>query len=180
MAYETFETIQRFWQRFAARSSRACRPTSGAVAPSSKPASATCCKGAAGDDGTAFSDLVGLGKDGSPLRRHSLAEARRRFRRRRRSQPAARRRGAVLHLSARANGRVPGRRGAAPALSRRPHAHPARPRRARPLSPREVAAAALRAEGPAGRLYARLQLRQGAAARRAPSSTSTSTTSSSH
>ena len=164
MAYETFETIQRFWQRFCARSSRPAARRATRVAAESRTASASLLRARPATTTTAFIDLVGLGKEGAvPFGDIAWPQARRRFRRRGRSEPAACRGRALLHLPARAHGRVPGRRGAAPALSRRPDAHPARPGRARPLSAREVAAAALRAAGPPRRLYARLQLRQGAA-----------------
>src|SRR6185436_2233648 len=66
MAYDTFETIQRFWQRFAREELDGLSPDERRrVAAELEARFGKLSAGAAGDDYTAFSDLVGLGAKGA-------------------------------------------------------------------------------------------------------------------
>jgi hypothetical protein len=66
MAYDTFETIQRFWQRFAREELDDLPPDERRkVAAELEERFGALMTGAAGDDQTAFSDLVGLGEKGA-------------------------------------------------------------------------------------------------------------------
>ena len=65
MAYETFETIQRLWQRFLSDELDDLPPEQRRrVAQELESRFGKLLKGASGDGGDAFVDLVGLGKDG--------------------------------------------------------------------------------------------------------------------
>ncbi|HEX9323161.1 MAG TPA: hypothetical protein VF913_13720 [Xanthobacteraceae bacterium] len=65
MAYDTYETIQRFWQRFAREELDGLPPNERQrVAAELEARFGTLMDNAAGDDGTAFVDLVGLGPKG--------------------------------------------------------------------------------------------------------------------
>lgn len=67
MAYDTFETIQRFWQRFAREELDGLSPEERRrVGAELEARFGTLTQGAAGDDGAAFADLVGLGGKGTP------------------------------------------------------------------------------------------------------------------
>ena len=168
MAYETYETIQRLWQRLLREELDGLPPEQRrAVAsefevPLQRPA-----QGCLGERRRCVhrSRRPRQGR-GAAVRRRRLSQPGGRLRRGRGPVAAPRRGRALLHLHVRADGRVPRGRGAAPAVPRRADAHPARPRRPQPLPAREVAAAALRPARPADRLHAHVQLRQGAAARR--------------
>jgi hypothetical protein len=66
MAYDTFETIQRFWQRFAREELDGLAPDERRrVAAELESRFGTLMAGAAGDDRAAFADLVGLGDKGA-------------------------------------------------------------------------------------------------------------------
>lgn len=67
MAYDTFETIQRFWQRFAREELDGLPPDERRRAAAEFEARfGKLTEGAAGDDSAAFADLVGLGGKGAP------------------------------------------------------------------------------------------------------------------
>ena len=66
MAYDTFETIQRFWQRFAREELEGLPPDERQrVAAEFESRFGRLMDDAAGDDQTAFADLVGLGPKGA-------------------------------------------------------------------------------------------------------------------
>ena len=66
MAYDTYETIQRFWQRFAREELDGLPPDERRrVAAELEQRFASLLGAAAGDDQSAFADLVGFGKDGA-------------------------------------------------------------------------------------------------------------------
>jgi hypothetical protein len=65
MAYDTFETIQRFWQRFAREELEGLSPAERQrVAAELESRFGRLTDSAAGDDSSAFVDLVGLGPKG--------------------------------------------------------------------------------------------------------------------
>src|SRR5262249_763716 len=67
MAYDTFETIQRFWQRFAREELEGLPPDERRRAAAEFEARFDKLQqGAAGDDSAAFAGLVGLGGNGTP------------------------------------------------------------------------------------------------------------------